>query len=783
MKFRFSLKIFAAAAVYCVLAAPAVAESVRIAESASGIAPGQAGLYRPGPMAKAASSLVAAWSQYRGRRGRGPIFRSRDGFLRAADGWVAIEARSATTGSQLLQDLRALGLRRGQLSGNLVSGHIRLRDLDRYVRLESLRAISAAYPPVRNTGSITSQGDVALRANVARTTSAVDGSGIQVGVVSDAYDTLGGAAADILSGDLPAGGVTVLNGESTLCGTLIFCVDEGRAMLQIVHDIAPGAALLFHHGLEGKPAYATAINSLVTAGADVIVDDLFYLNEPMFQDGVVAQAVDAAVASGVVYYSAAGNQGRDSYESPFRDSGEIFCIELFPPAGDCDPIYERVGVMHDFDPGPGVDTVQSITIPSNAVVSIAMQWDAPFGGAGPANDHDIMLVDDTGAIYHAISANDNVTTGEGWEVLQFDNNEVLGLGSSFGLVITYDDVDSTGPPANLVKTVVFGSGVTLDEFSTNSGTVIGHANAAGAEAVGAAFFLDTPEYGMSPPIAQAYSSAGGAALLFDLAGAALPAPIVRDKPEIVAVDGVNTTFFFDDSHGADGIDDFFGTSAAAPHAAGVAALMLEAAPGSAPATINAALEATAIDMAGPGFDHDTGHGLIQADAAVAAIQADSDADGVPDIVDNCPLVPNGPLIPAACDAGISQRDSDGDGLGNACDLDDDNDALPDAQEDIDSDCIVDPGESDPIDPDTDADGVIDGEDQYPLDPLQSGLPGDLDGDGLVNVRDLLLMQRALTGLTVLDAAAAFRADIAPPGGDDRLDGTDLLALESMLLAP
>jgi PKD repeat protein len=97
-------------------------------------------------------------------------------------------------------------------------------------------------------------------------------------------------------------------------------------------------------------------------------------------------------------------------------------------------------------------------------------------------------------------------------------------------------------------------------------------------------------------------------------------PVVRMKPEITAVDGVDTTFFFSDPDG-DGTDNFFGTSAAAPHAAGIAALMLQAKSGSTPQQINAALEASAINMNTPGFDHDSGYGLIQADAAIASLLA------------------------------------------------------------------------------------------------------------------------------------------------------------------
>ena len=632
---------------------------------------GPVGFNKTGAMSKADTSLAGAFAEYRAHSGRGKAkrkgFNPSNEFLRVSRGRVVVDATATGSGAEMMSDLKRLGMLNGKRYGNIVSGLLPIAANERAAALDSLRSISASPPPIRNLASITSQGDIALRADLARSGYGLDGAGVTVGVVSDSFDTLGGAAADILSGDLPLAGVTVLGGESILCGLLIFCVDEGRAILQIVHDLALGADLLFQSGLDGKASYASAIVALAASGADIVVDDLLFLNEPMFQDGVVAQAVDTVAASGVLYYSAAGNQRRQSYESAFSNSGEIFCIEFFEPIGDCDPIYERVGTMHDFDPGPGEDLYQHITVPVDSVLTVALQWDQPFGGPGPVTDHDVVLLDETGATYFTISANDNIVTGEGWEVLQFNNSAVLGHGTEFSVIVTYDEIDSIGPPATLLKAVFFGKGITINEFPTDSPTLFGHANAVGAEAVGAAFFLDTPEYGVSPPLLESFSSAGGTPILFDTSGTPRAAPEFRSKPEITAIDGVNTTFFFDDSHGGDGIDDFFGTSAAAPHAAGVAALMLQAQPGATPAQANAALESTAIDMGPAGFDNESGYGLIQADQAIASLVQDSDVDGISDSADNCPNDPNGPLSPDP-EGGISQQDDDGDAIGNACDL-------------------------------------------------------------------------------------------------------------------
>ena len=93
----------------------------------------------------------------------------------------------------------------------------------------------------------------------------------------------------------------------------------------------------------------------------------------------------------------------------------------------------------------------------------------------------------------------------------------------------------------------------------------------------------------------------------------------------------------------------------------------QALPGATPGQVNAALESTAIDMGPPGFDHESGYGLIQADQAIATLVQDTDVDGIPDSTDNCPGDPNGPLSPDP-EGGASQQDDDGDGIGNACDL-------------------------------------------------------------------------------------------------------------------
>lgn len=457
-------------------------------------------------------------------------------------------------------------------------------------------------------GLTTSQGDKVMNADVARNRFGVDGTGVTIGVMTDSFNNLGGAESDVANGDLPFG-INVL--QDLLSGG----DDEGRGMLQIIHDVAPGAKLLFRTAYQGEADYAKGILELADAGANIIVSDVLYFTEPMFQDGIVAQAVNQVVSrpgtSSVSYFAAASNENRRAYESAFNPSG------VFEPTFN--------GEFHNFDSGSGVDIFQSITLPPGANLAISLQWDEPFrsvsGGNGAAKDLDIFLYDSYGTNILAASTESNLGQ-DPIEIFGFTNDSET---SEFNLAIA----NKSGSAPDLMKYVVFGGGRSfkINEFDTASGSLFGNANANGAQAVGAAFYAETPEFAIDPARLRFFSSAGGTPILFDPDGNRLASPEIRNKPEIVAPDGVNTSFFGSDI--AEDIDDFPnfpGTSAAAPHAAAVAALMLQLNPSLSPKEIYAILQETALDMDDPstsgfdvGFDFASGYGLIQADRALAAV--------------------------------------------------------------------------------------------------------------------------------------------------------------------
>ena len=532
---------------------------------------------------------------------RPPAVRSRTtGIVQSPDGAILIDVVADGPVEALRARLHGLGMRGIASHGRIVSGWLPGAALESLPGVAGLRFARAALYR-RAAGTVQTQGDVAHGADQLRAASGATGAGAVVGVLSDSYDCLGGATADIASGNLPAN-VVVLR-DAADAGGCNGVRDEGRAMLQIVHDIAPSASLAFHTALGGTAAFANGILRLRSeSAARVIVDDLLYLTEPMFQDGPIAQAVDSVAAQGALYFSAAGNNGRQSYVAPFRTSGR----RGYLPRSD----------RHDFDAGAGVDDLLDVAIGAGQTVNVVLQWSDPFfsvsGAPGASIDIDLLLYTATGTPV-AGSIIDNVG-GDAVELLSYANP---GAAATFRIGIEHRN----GPLPATIKLVWFGA-LTPQEHATLSSTIYGHPNAAGARATGAAYFASTPNFGVVPPQPETFTSTGGTPILFDTVGQ--PVLAQRPKPELVGADGVDNTVFGTDTDG-NGRPNFFGTSAAAPHVGGVAALLLEIAPDATRTRILAALQDTAVDMAAPGVDELTGAGLVDAPAAAAQLTASAGA--------------------------------------------------------------------------------------------------------------------------------------------------------------
>jgi subtilisin family serine protease len=578
------------------------------------------------------------------------------------DGMVRIEALAATDGQQLLAELQAAGLQHGRVRGRFVEGLLPLSAVGQSLQMKSLNQMRPSLA-MAHAGVTTSQGDIAQRSDVARATFGVSGAGVKVGILSDSFNALEGMETGQANGDLPAD-ITILSDVSS-------GADEGRAMGEIVHDVAPGASLAFHTAWLGQIDFAMGILSLVLEGCQVITDDVLYFYEPMFTDGIIAQAVDLATSFGASYFSAAGNEARQAFEDTYR-------VSPTRPGWGEGPPGTAWQNSHDFDPAADtVDNLLDIRL-YEGVTYIALQWAQPYLSAHPdspgaTGDVDLFLNYADGEWTGIASWNTNVG---------YDPAELIGVLLTFPedtpAELRYADLTLSidyweGEVPNQMKLVWFGNLEVREHLDrANKGSIYGHANARGANAVGAARYYRTPAYGVNPPWLEMFSSAGPTAIYLEPDGTPLAEPEVRPKPDLCAPNGGNTTFFFFDFPEGDGFPNFFGTSASAPHAAGVAALMLEANPALTPDELAAALKATALDMLAPGFDFDSGYGLIQADLAVEAVGGqpvlelpwgDLDQDGCVGLADL-------ELLRAAVRAGSSEAryDINQDGRVSAADL-------------------------------------------------------------------------------------------------------------------
>lgn len=566
------------------------------------------GFDKPAALARLDSNLAAVHAEYQAHQDSASAdavtsFRSGNSVLRIVDGRILIEAYANESGGgrALAEKIRALGAGNVVAFDRSVSAAVPIEALPGLAVLEGLR-FARAVAPVTNTGSVTSQGDTALRAAIARNTYGVTGAGVKVGILSDSFDTGPGSyATDVATGDLPTG-VQILE-------DLASQADEGRAMAQVIYDIAPGVNFAFATALNGLESFAANLLALKDAGADLIIDDVTYLTEPMFQDSAVAQAIDAAAAAGVAYLSHAGNFSNKGFESdwragPFREGGSI------PSSSVAAPFFYG-GTTFDFDPGTGLDDMQQFTLAAGQSIRLSLQWDSPAfsvsAGTGSPNDLDVYILDAAGAQIIAGSTTANI--GEDpVEWFEFTNSTTTT--QTYNLMIASFDGEAPG----LIKYVDTGS-ANFSQFVLGSGTVWGHSNALSGRTIGAAWYQQTPAFGTTPPILRSYSSIGNTPVLFDTAGTRLPAPSIRNRPDLVGVDGVSTT--------VPGFTTFNGTSSAVAHAAGVAALILQADPNAVPQQLYAAMRSGAIDMDHPytagfdsGFDLATGYGLVRADSAV-----------------------------------------------------------------------------------------------------------------------------------------------------------------------
>ncbi|MEI6197705.1 MAG: CARDB domain-containing protein, partial [Verrucomicrobiota bacterium] len=324
------------------------------------------------------------------------------------------------------------------------------------------------------------------------------------------------------------------------------------------------------------------------------MDDILYHDESPFQDGIVAQAVNAVTASGALYFSSASNSGN-------QDSGTSGTWEGDFSDGGLAPSLLETGRLHNFSSGVNANTV----LDGGSDLRVDLFWADPAGAS--TNDYDIYVLDSTLSYVVASST-----------------------GSQRGTQDPYESLDTISSQENIVIVKFSGAGRFL-HLSTGRGELLisTQGSTRGHDCATNAFNVASTDANTSYPSAftggffnpvEDKSSDGPRRVFFQANGTPITpgnfsasGGVVRQKPDITAADGVSTDLPY-----GGGLNPFYGTSAAAPHAAAIAALLKSSSPSLTPTQIRTILTGTALDIMGAGTDRDSGAGIVMAQAALQA---------------------------------------------------------------------------------------------------------------------------------------------------------------------
>lgn len=498
------------------------------------------------------------------------------------DGRVQIYVQAAGNVQEAINQVRATGGHVDRVDNNegIVQAWVGISQVEALSQRPGIKFIRLPDYGFSQAGSVTTEGDTILKANLARSSFGVDGTGVRVGVISDG---VGGIASSQASGDLPAVNTTTCNvagGNPQLSGS------EGTAMLEIVHDLAPGAELWFGH-------FATGLdfNGAVTCLAqnvDVVVDDVGFFNAGPY-DGTSAISANTSARLNQssnrirTYITSVGNEGLSHYREPFAFCGST-SVQYFSSTTDTSDLAAL---------GPRCGN--PLLVPAGTTTNVFLQWNDPWGAS--CNDYDLYLYTADASTVLAFSNNLQTCSQNPTENLSWTNSSA----SDAVVYVFIDNYHRLAAP----RTLSLFTHSAHPDFVTAGRSVPNQSDAAGGViSVGAVS-------ASSPSAIENYSSRG-------------PTEDGRTKPDITGVDCVSVT-------GAGGFSTpFCGTSAAAPHIAGIAALLLQCdpvlkagEPGDNPSGDRTALRNAllnhAVDLGPPGPDNTYGWGRADALASANSI--------------------------------------------------------------------------------------------------------------------------------------------------------------------
>lgn len=380
----------------------------------------------------------------------------------------------------------------------------------------------------------------------------VTGEGIKIGIISDGVEDISEA---VESEAIPESVHILSPGNGT----------EGTVILEVVHEVSPGAELYFHSAGSNKLEFNRAVDALVAEGCQIICDDVGWPDEPFFEDGIVASHIKEVIESqDILYVSAAGNDAGRHYQGVFFDNGSGW---------------------HDFSSGTSNSRNIYVDVPQGEKITVVLQWNDPWNCS--ENDYDLYLYDCFSG--DELDASEKVQSGTGTplEYIQYTNMEEtvkkvsISVKKHFGQdrmleIYIYGNSSVKIHPDNLVE----------------EDSVFGHPAVQDVICVGAVDSGNSQNRGIA-----SYSSRGPVSIYY-------PEYELRNKIDLSGPGSVKVS-------GRNGKGSLFaGTSASAPSVAGIGALVWSVYPEKDSSEIREILCFSAEDLGEPGYDTVFGHGSV-----------------------------------------------------------------------------------------------------------------------------------------------------------------------------